>query len=696
MNDSKSIRIATALVALFGVPTTQSEEVQTLPEITVTGSAATDTGYKADTATTATKTDTPIFDLPVSIQVVPREVMEDRQVILLQDALQTVSGVVPFAGGGSAFDSPRIRGFEANTVHRDGFRGRSFGNYIQSTAHLERVEVLKGPASVLYGRMEPGGLVNQVSKQPLAAPYYSLQQQFGSFDLYRTTLDATGPLTEDQSLLYRVNFEYLDSGSFRDFVGTETVFVAPVLTWNLSDRTHITLDLQYQHSDRVPDRGLVAIGDPPGIAPIPFSRYLGEPFNNDDIDDLQAFFLLTHDLNPDWTVNLRFSTQQFDAHYLAVQATDTFLADNRSVERIFFEEIDDTQNYNTVLDITGHFRTGGIKHTVLLGSDYYLEEFDGGFVVTSFSPIDIFTPVYGASRLSEPLAPFSESTEYYGVYFQDQIDLLDNLHLLGGGRYDWATTESQSGASPTERIEDEAFSPRVGLVYQPLPWLALYGSYVESFGGASSARSRTGEAFEPETGQQYEAGLKTDWLDGRLSATLAFYHLTKQNILTPDPVDPNNFSVQTGEARSQGIELDLSGEITPEWSLIASYAYTDTEITQDNSGREGFRLHDVPEHSGSLWTRYRFLGGPWPGLSLGAGVFAVSQRTDSDNSFEVPGYARVDLSVAYTWKLGPTRLTAQLNVENLLDKEYFKNVVSSSEIHPGAPRSFIGSLRIEY
>jgi iron complex outermembrane receptor protein len=242
-----------------------AEKPQQLPEVTVTGAPPDTIGYKATRATTtATKTDTPIFDLPVSIQVVPREVLDDRQVIRLEDALQTVSGVVPFAGGGSAFDSPRIRGFEAfRNIYRDGFRGRFFGNYIQSTAHLNRVEVLKGPASVLYGRMEPGGLVNQVSKQPLATPYYSRQQQFGSFDLYRTTLDAAGPLTEDQSLLYRVNFEYLDSGSFRDFVGAETVFVAPVLTWNLSDRTHITLNLQYQHSDRVTDRGLVAIGDPP-------------------------------------------------------------------------------------------------------------------------------------------------------------------------------------------------------------------------------------------------------------------------------------------------------------------------------------------------------------------------------------------------------------------------------------------------
>ena len=170
---------------------------------------------------------------------------------------------------------------------------------------------------------------------------------------------------------------------------------------------------------------------------------------------------------------------------------------------------------------------------------------------------------------------------------------------MGGGHYDWATTESQFGTNPANKTEDQAFSPRVGLVYQPLPWLALYGSYVESFGSENSGLSRTGEAFKPETGTQYEAGLKTELLDRRLSATLAFYHLTKQNVLTPDPVDPN-FSVQTGEARSQGIEFDLSGEITPSWSVIASYTFTEAEITKSSFGDEGNRLPGVPEHGGRV------------------------------------------------------------------------------------------------
>ncbi len=221
-------------------------------------------------------------------------------------------------------------------------------------------------------------------------------------------------------------------------------------------------------------------------------------------------------------------------------------------------------------------------------------------VVTSFAPIDIFSPVYGAPRpVGLPLTTVKTSDEWYGVYFQDQIDLLENLHLLGGGRYDGATSASQLDTNPADKTKDEAFSPRVGLVYQPLSWLALYGSYVESFGAANAELSRTGEAFDPETATQYEAGLKTELLDGKLSATLAFYHLTKQNILTADPVDPN-FSVQTGEARSQGIEFDLSGEITPSWSVIASYAFTEAEITKSSFGDEGSRLPGVPEHGGRV------------------------------------------------------------------------------------------------
>jgi iron complex outermembrane recepter protein len=336
---------------------------------------------------------------------------------------------------------------------------------------------------------------------------------------------------------------------------------------------------------------------------------------------------------------------------------------------------------------------------VLTGLDYYdTETVLGGGAIVPYADIDLFEPVYSGVRPVFPALP--ESTrrqDWFGLYFQDQIDLLENLHVLGGGRYDWAgSEESQSAADPAESIGDRAFSPRVGLVYQPTSWLGLYGSYTESFGAfAQLGRSRTGEAFGPETATQYEAGLKADLLDGSLTATLAFYHLTKQDILIPDPVDPD-FSVQIGAARSRGIELDVSGELSPALKLIASLAYTDTEITSSNLGDQGNPLAAVPEWSGSLWAVHTHQEGLLRGLRLGAGVFAEDARPgDNAGTFELPGYVRVDLLAGYEWTIGSTRLTAQINVENAFDQEYFKSPILISAV-PGAPRTFLGSVRIEF
>lgn len=649
----------------------------------------------AKDATTATKTDTPIFDLPVSIQVVPREVMDDQQVIRVRDAVKNVSGVYVRPAGGDQFEDFFVRGFPLFfQLYRDGFRQRGFN---LNTAALERVEVLKGPAAVLYGRVEPGGLVNMVSKQPLATPYYSLQQQFGSFDLYRTSVDATGPITKDETLLYRFNLSYENADSFRDFITADEVFLAPVLTWNLSEHTWVRFNLEYLNADRARDRGLVALGNRP--APIPHSRNLSEPFGKEDLEDLTVGFLWSHDFNQDWTLRHRFTFEKPDNHPVEVGPTDFFLADNRSVARFYFEENDDAEFYYTALELTGHVETRGIKHTLLLGTDYYRTDTDFGFAFADFSPIDIFAPVYGTPRPDLPLTPGSSGNRWYGVYLQDQIELLDNVHLLLGGRYDDADSLSRCcgpGASKSTDGTDD-FSPRTGVVYQPLEWLALYGNYVESFSSSDDfSRSFSGDTFDPETATQYEAGLKTDFFDGRLFSTLAWYELTKKNILTNDPEHPG-FSVAIGKARSRGIELDVAGTLTPELSVIASYAYTDTKITKDKSGTEGNRLPGVPLNGGSFWGVYEFGREPLRGLKFGAGVFAVGRRDgDPANTFQVPGYTRIDLLAAYGWQLGNCTVTAQLNIENLSDEQYFLGAQDRSSILPGAPRSFLGALRLDF
>jgi iron complex outermembrane recepter protein len=282
------------------------QSVPTLKAITVTGKSGYadndpyNPNYNRTNSSTATKTDTPIMETPYSIQVVPRAVMNDQQVIRVDDATKNVSGVQTGAADGNYLDAFIVRGFDiGNNTYRNGYRTQ---RQQSETANLERLEVLKGAAAMLYGRVQPGGLLNLVTKQPLETSYYLLQQQFGSYDLYRTTVDATGPILEDKTLLYRINLAYQDNNSFRDFISTERIFIAPSLTWKATPDTQFNLNLEYKHDKGVDDYGVPAVGNRP--APIPIGRRLGQPGEGFDNDLLLVNFNAEHAFNDDWKVKL--------------------------------------------------------------------------------------------------------------------------------------------------------------------------------------------------------------------------------------------------------------------------------------------------------------------------------------------------------------------------------------------------------
>lgn len=554
-----------------------------------------------------------------------------------------------------------------------------------------------------------------------------MEQQFGSFDFYRTLWDATGAITSDRTLQYRFTGAYQNSDSFRERHETEQFQIHSALTWHLSEATEIAVDVTGFNKDFQSDFGIPAIGDRP--APIPIERSLQDP--NDPEDNLYQIFVgfnLTHRFNDAWTLQNRFLAdfKHFDLlNNDPVFDNSALRPDNRTLDRTFFVQVSNTQTYHTNLDLTGNFDLWRTQHKVLLGFDYlrFNEDFNGfGGASDPSLAIDIFNPIaridparFDLERLRQEVfsTSFQEARdEQFGVYFQDQITLWDKLHILGGGRYDWASTGrggspnsfSEAEARRPER-KDEEFSPRVGILYQPWSWLSLYGNWVQSF-GANNDLSATGQPFDPQTGEQFEAGVKTAFLDERLTATLAFYHLTRANILTSDLSTPDPFdSAAIGEARSQGIEFDLSGQLTDYLSVIGNYAFTDAEITKDNSGLEGNTLFNVPKHAGSLWLKYDVKGTlADQGLSFGLGVFAAGQREgDNQNTFQLPGFARLDASAAYRLKLGDATLTAQLNVLNILDKRYFEsvepgfiNAAPRITIFPGAPLTLIGSIRLEY
>lgn len=658
--------------------------------------------YARRSASTATKTDTPIMETPVSIQVVPQQVLKDQQAYRIQDAVKNVSGVQQrFSTGGH--DRFVVRGFDLDeVVYRNGIRLRGL-NF--DLANVQQVEVLKGPASVLYGRTEPGGIINAVTKRPRTESYYSLEQRFGSYDYYRTQLDATGPITKDGSLLYGFDLSYMNSDSFRDFNTQERIFVAPALTWKPTEDTEFNLTLEYLNYDFVYDSGIPAMGN--RVAPVPISRSLAQPGLNrtDNRENTLIDFNWSHRFTENWTFRngVVWSHSNFDLNDL--YAASDVSATKTTVDRVAWFGHSDTEMHTVYVNLNGKFETWGIAHDVLIGGDYYsYENTEVDRVIRGIDTVDLFNPVYPVLDVDQQILSQPPNTKavqndsWYGVYFQDQLTLWKNFHIMGGGRYDWATVTSGYGelvGFKAETLRDSKFSPRVGVNYRPVEWLSLYGHWVESF-GTNNGRSATGKPFEPQTATQYEGGVKTEFFDGRLTANVAYFHLTKNNLVTTDP-NNQQLSVAIGEARSRGVEVDIAGQITDGLSLITTYAYTDTEVTKDLSDElRGKRLPYVPLHSGSIWLKYDFQQEPLDGLSVGGGVYLADRRFgDARNSFYDPGYARVDLYAAYRYRIGPTHLTAQVNLNNVTDTEYF--ILRARNFNqPAEPLTVLGSLRLEY
>jgi len=661
--------------------------------------------YAAPNATTATKTEIAIMDTPVSIQVIPKAIMNDQQAIRIEDALtQNVSGVQRAYGTADMYESFIIRGFASDDqMYRNGFR-RSMGKFDPS--NIEQIEVLKGPASVLYGRLQPGGMVNYVTKKALDVPYYSLQQQFGSFNEFRTTADATGPLNKDKTLLYRFNAAYDEGDSYRDYVDHERVFIAPKLTWRPNDRFEANVELEKRHENYTEDYGVPVLGN----RPVTNRRNLftGDPAIKPSQDTTLIYADWSFKFNDDWALKHKFQWDETDIVFGGVAPGGKLNADGHTLDRFGILGTSNRRSYSTSLDLTGKFQTFGLKHNVLVGGDWFFfnqDAPDNNFSFGTIPTFDINNPRYGnfdlAALRGEPANWFWRSRDdWYGVYFQDQITLWDKLHIMGGGRYDMAgyggfggTSWEETKAGFSMQHEDK-FSPRVGIVYQPWDWLSLYGNYVESF-GTNNGRSATGGNFAPQASEQYEIGFKTEFFDKRLSSTVAYYHLIKNNLMTfdlstPDPTDQK----AVGEARSQGIEVDIKGQITDDFSLVTTYAYTDVRYTKDNSGLQGNRLLNVPEHQASLWGTYQFT----EHFKAGLGGAVVGKREgDSTNTYQLPGYTRLDAMAAYIQPIGKTRLTAQVNVYNLLDKEYYTGSTSwLPTANVGAPLSAMGSLKLEY
>lgn len=667
-------------------PTPQDEQPI---ELVVTGEQ--DTGYNAPDASTATKTDTPLRDIPASIQVIPQEVIRDQGAISVRDVVRNVSGVTYGSSFGNRTEGFTVRGFNAETF-LNGFRGEGFSRTQEESANIDRIEILKGPASILYGRVEPSGIINRVTKKPLFDPFYELNFTAGSYSFYRPTLDFAGPLNDEKTLAYRLNIAYEDAGSFRDRVQTERFFFAPSFTYQLGKNTTLNLDVSYLRDARPIDRGLVVLSDNK-VPNIPIGRYLGDPTRQEKFTQTLAALYLDHRFNPNLSLRSLFrytaSTESGPGATLQIFG-DT--EDDRTFE--LGDSIGDQyyETYSWQNDLTAKIKTGSIQHTVLLGLELTRQKSFFYGTGRSAGFIDVFNPNYDFTYGEfAPLSTGNDVTETFGIYLQDQITLLNNLKLLVGGRFDTYHYESTSNDIANAPDNADAFTPRVGIVYQPIQEVSLYTSYSQSF-TPSNGRSISNQPFDPQRGTGYEVGVKTELLNGRLSSTLAYYNTTLKNVLIDD-LDNPDYSLQVGEQRSRGVEFDIAGEILLGWKVIASYANTDAKVIEDNILQVGNRLNNVPRNSGSLWTTYTLQTGSLKGLGVGFGAFFVGERAgDLANSFLLPGYTRLDAALYYQ----KDNLRIGLNFKNLSDIRYFEGSQGRNQVIPGAPFIVQGTISYSF
>ncbi|MHB2081226.1 TonB-dependent siderophore receptor [Pseudomonas asiatica] len=646
-------------------------------------------GYKATRSASATRTDTALHETPQSVSVVPKDVLEDTGATRLQDGLDYAGGVGRANNfGGQGLTTFTVRGFTTGEFYRNGFPiNRGYPNAPDANT-VERLEVIRGPASSLYGRGDPGGTFNVVSKQPLPESKVTLGSQFDDQGMHRATLDATGPLNQDGSLAYRLNLLGEGGESFRDDVESERYDVAPVLSWQVNDSTKIVFEGDFMRNNHPLDRGLTRYATQTGSA----SRdtYIWEKGSDNLLhnDNNMAQVRFEHLLNDNWTLGGGFQFLDGSLKGNAVEANGA-PADGRTLQRNFNYRKLEWTDRDWQLNLTGHFDTGAFSHTLLTGIEY--EDYDYSSIIrrsTASYPIDIYNPVLGQPRpalASVPTTWDTENLKTWAFFIQDQVALTERLKALAGVRFE-RFEHDYDDKRPANRDfskGENGVTPRFGLIYDLTDTVAVYANTARSFKPNSGA-SLQGSGFDPEKGKSYELGVKWEAPDRQLSVDAAIYHIVKENVLTRDPADPN-YNLAAGEVRSRGLDINVAGNLTPEWRVIGGYAYVDAEVTKDNRLPSGTRLANIPRNSFSLLNTYEFQDGLAKGLGLGVGVKYVDDRNGQTEAvtYNMDQYTVVDLLAFYKVN---DNIRLNLDLKNLFNKEYDEGAFNFYA-YPGAPRT---------
>lgn len=655
--------------------------------------------------------DAPLRDLPQSVQLLSSELLAETNSITLDDALDYASSVSRQNSFGGLWDSFAIRGFAGDENLPSGYlvngfnAGRGFAGR-RDTANVERIEVLKGPASALYGRGEPGGTINIVTKKPQFDAAGSLELALGSHENLRIAGDYTGPLSD--SVAIRINGSFQDADSYRDHFSSRKKALSPSFLFRLGQQTSLSYEFEWLDQEAPFDRGIVAVDGEFGR--IPESRFLGEP--GDGPTRVRASghqLVLQHDFSDRWTLlgGLAYRDSSFKGYSSGaelVPGRQPFFADGRTLSRQRRFTDYSATDFTARLELSGRASTGGLPHHLLIGIDTYDYELDQRLdrirptLATPYA-VDVFAPQYG-QPLPTPL-PFTDTFNEQrasGLYVQDQIDLSARWKALVGVRFDRLKQEELNRLDTSRtRQSESATSPRAGLVFEVNPAVSLYTSYSKGF-RPNSGSNAAGEQFDPEYSESIEVGAKLESSGGALSGTVAIYQADKSNILTADPVNAG-FSMAIGKAQSRGVELDVAGRITETLHLNLALAYTDAEVTKAVLDPNwaialpaGSRLINIPKFSGSVLVTkdFQLLGRD---SSAGVGVVHVGERLGETTvaDFNLPAYTLANAIFSLSLSEG---FRVSINVDNLFDEAYYPSSYSRLWVMPGAPRT--ATVRASY
>ncbi len=725
-----------------GVDFVLQERSDALPTVDVMGRR--EQSYKNSVSFVGTKTATALKDVPQSINYVTKELILDQGAITVNDVVRNMSGVNPY----SFYNDFSIRGFRA-TGNRNsgnlvnGMRTQTSLWRQSSLANIERVEVIKGPASALFGNAAPGGVINRVTKKPLDVARQSVTLTAGSFGTTRAYTDLTGPLNDKKTLLYRLNLGYENTDGFRELQGLTSYIVAPSFTYRASEQTQLNIDMTYVNHQGKLDRGVAVFGDGSLFSrPISATQSAANDYLRENSVNLS--FALSHRLAQGLLFNSTYLFSSYDEDLLEHSQDNAFVkkADGKDNPSLVLMRVTQRQrhfrnnNFNNYL--TWDVTTGAMKHKLLVGYDHfntqlapgssYIEA--GGYLLRNGGTAKTFNVKKSSDYLldenknprtnvpafdlnssagnryqdiskyiyeSKDVKPSDQYTN--GVYLQEQLTW-HKLQVLLGARMEWFTDVTQNKNGSESKTHQHAFTPRVGLVYSVVPSTNVYATWIRGFEPQSVAvqsNPGSGGPFDPVESELWEIGAKGEYLNKRLSVTTALFSLRQKNTLYNAGVSGQpDLMVPIGEELSRGVEFDVSGRILPYWSIMANYAFNVAEISKAPEGTKDLNLQrpGTPRHSANLWTKFIVPTGMLRNLGIGVGLNGVSERKGQvgrrENVVAYPGYALLNLALYYKVQ----EVQIQVNLNNALNKQYYISGYDRLRSFPGAPRNI--NLTINY